>query len=762
MPLQISHLRRWFALAAIALSLVVAGAYLYAHWRARNALKEVPGKIGLEIQQSAQGFTVSRSEQGRTLFRIQASKAIQFKLGGRTELHDVTITLYGRDSNRFDQVYGADFEYDPQSGDVTAKGEVQIDLEANPEGLTKPDQAPPKELKNPIHLKTSGLLFNQKTGNAFTKEKIEFRIPQASGSAVGVSYAAADNVLTLQSQVSVVVNGSAPVRLTAVRGTITKNPRVVVLERPRLQGGSYQSEADKATLFLRPDNTLERVLASGNVRVQSEGAQPPQVRAEQLELLMAEQRDTLRTATLSGNVQMEAAGPQPIQGNAGRVVLNFTGKNLLTTVHAQENVKLVQHQKPSASLASGSSASASAQDVELTASGVDFFLTGGRRLDRAETSGAAQIVLRPAAPETGQQTLVTAAKFQARFDDLGQIASVRGAPAARIISSNPGNSPGRPDQVSTSSTVDAAFRPRSGIESIVQQGSFAYVDGERKAWADRARYTPADQMLVLTGSPRVADGGMTTTARTMRLNRATGDTFADGDVKSTYSDLKPQPGGALLASSDPIHVTARAMTAHQTPAVALYTGDARLWQNANVVEAPSIEFDRGRRSVLARGSPAQSVSTVLVQIDKSGKATPVTITSARLTYADSERKVHFEGGVQAKGADLTIAASQMDVFLLPRDQSSTSQSLAGAGRVDRIVAQRQVVITQPNRRATGDQLVYAAAEDKFVLTGGPPSIFDAEHGKITGVSLTFFRHDDRVLVEGSDSSPTVTQTRVAR
>src|SRR6266852_7034793 len=228
MPLQVSRLRRWFALAAIALSLVVAGVYFYARWRARNALQEVPGQIGIEVQQSAQGFTVSRSEQGRTLFKIQASKAVQFKQGGRAELHDVTITLYGRDSSRFDQVHGEVFEYDPQSGDVTAKGEVEVDLEANPEGLTKPDQAAPKELKNPIHLKTSGLLFNQKTGNASTKEKVEFRIAQASGSAVGVSYVAADNVLTLESQVNVVVNGPAPVRLTAVRGTIAKNPREVM------------------------------------------------------------------------------------------------------------------------------------------------------------------------------------------------------------------------------------------------------------------------------------------------------------------------------------------------------------------------------------------------------------------------------------------------------------------------------------------------------------------------------------------------------
>ena len=142
----------------------------------------------------------------------------------------------------------------------------------------------------------------------------------------------------------------------------------------------------------------------------------------------------------------------------------------------------------------------------------------------------------------------------------------------------------------------------------------------------------------------------------MRVNRTTGDAFADGDVKSTYSDLKPQPGGALLASSDPIHVTSRSMTAHSTPAIALYTGDARLWQDANVIEAPAIEFDRNRRSVVARGSPAQSVSTVLVQTEKSGKVTPVKITSSRFSYTDGERKAHFDEGVQAKGADLTIVS----------------------------------------------------------------------------------------------------------
>jgi lipopolysaccharide export system protein LptA len=81
-------------------------------------------------------------------------------------------------------------------------------------------------------------------------------------------------------------------------------------------------------------------------------------------------------------------------------------------------------------------------------------------------------------------------------------------------------------------------------------------------------------------------------------------------------------------------------------------------------------------------------------------------------------------------------------------------------------AEHSVVMTQPTRRATGDRLVYTAAEGKFVLTGGPlsgpPSIFDAERGKTTGDSLTFYRHDDRVLVEGKETSPTITRTEVAR
>jgi lipopolysaccharide export system protein LptA len=753
MALHVTRLRRWFAVGAIVVVAVVAGAYFAAKRRVDNTLKKVPEKIGIDIQQSAQGFTISKSEAGRTIFKIQASKVVQYKLGGHAELHDVNITIYGKDANRFDQIYGKDFEYDPQSGDVTAQGDVQIDLEPNPSGESSPDQAPPKELKDPIHFKTSGLVFNQKTGNAYTKERVEFQVPQAGGAAMGVTYVAKDRVLTLQSQVEVQFHGPDPMILTATRGTITKEPRLAVLDQPVVVSGSRRTRADKATLFLRPNNKIDRVLAEGNVVLEAKGESSGEVRATQLELLLTEQA-TLRRASFSGDVQIQTQGSQLMRGSAGRVLMTFRGKNELVNVHTQDNVRIWLRQ---VAVTSTPNTPAGEQDMELTAPAIDFLVAGGHRLRSAVTSGPPQLTIR-SVTQKGEQTLVTADKFSAQFDQAGKLASVRGAPNARIVNS----SAGQPDRVSTSDGVDAIFTPGKGIGAISQQGNVAYVDGERKAWGDRARYTPADHVLTLTGSPRVVDGGMTTTARSMRLNRLTGDALADGEVKSTYSELKAQPNGALLASASPIHVTARSMTAHKTPSVALYTGGARIWQEANVVEAPSIEFDRGHRTIQAKADPGQKVSMVLVQIDKKGKVTPVAVTASQLTYNDDDRKAHLQGDVVAKGGDLMISAAAMDVFFHPRGTESGNQTSAQAGRIDRIVAQHNIVITQPNRRAVGEELVYTADEDKFVLTGGTPSIFDAELGKITGVSLTFFRADDRVLVEGNQTSPTVTRTRVAR
>src|SRR5271169_2458691 len=175
MASPVSRLRRLFALGAILMIATVAGMYYYARFRLSKVVHDVPAKIGLDIQQTAEGFSISKSVEGRTLFTVSASKAVQFKGGGHAELHNVKIVIYGKDAGRFDRITGDDFEYDPTSGNVSAKGRVLIDLEANPEGIQHSDQSPPAQAREPIHLESDGLVFNKNTGDASASGKVVFQ-----------------------------------------------------------------------------------------------------------------------------------------------------------------------------------------------------------------------------------------------------------------------------------------------------------------------------------------------------------------------------------------------------------------------------------------------------------------------------------------------------------------------------------------------------------------------------------------------------------
>jgi lipopolysaccharide export system protein LptA len=264
---------------------------------------------------------------------------------------------------------------------------------------------------------------------------------------------------------------------------------------------------------------------------------------------------------------------------------------------------------------------------------------------------------------------------------------------------------------------------------------------------------------------------MTTTAQKVQINRATGEAFALGEVKSTYisqatAQSPPAPSGGLFGSPAPTHVTAAAMKAKSTPSLADYTGgpsgNVRLWQDSNMIEAPEIEFDNARRMVIATGNPIFPATMTLTQTDKAGKSTSVKLAGSKLTYTDADRVALYEGGVTANGQDFTATSKTMSIYLSSGNQVKENKMVTGSNRVERMVASGAVDLEQLGRKATGRQLVYTPAEEKFVLTGGPPSIFDAERGKITGDSLTFYRRDARVLVEGEPNSPVVTQTRVAR
>jgi lipopolysaccharide export system protein LptA len=779
---SVAQLRKWLVWSAVALLGITTISYYVAKLRVAPRLHVTPQQLGIDIQQTSEGFTLSKSEGGRTLFTIRASNAVQFKKGGKADLKNVHIVVYGQGHDRYDQIYGKEFTYDPSSGEVQGVGEVHIDLQGYAEGPLKPDQAPPEELKNPVHILTRSLSFNQKTGQAHTDDVVEFRTLQASGTATGAYYDANTSQLQLKSDVHLVTTGDNATDIVASSATIQKEPRQATLFNAAIYQTDHTLTADKIAMVFEPDNTVQRAFAEGNVNIEARGPTIVDISGPRGDLNMGPQ-NTVKQAIVSGGARYNTRGDNLSRGSADTFILDFEAENQPRYLRMVKNAHLRQEPQPGKPGSPG-------QPMEIAADELNFLLEDGNELRTGDTVGKAQITIFPASTRTnaasdafasGQDigsanstTVATAGKFHATFAPGNRLQTLHGSPDARIVSL----SPGQPDKVSTSQKLDVAFAPDGGVAKLVQTGDFQYHEpsanadtGGRAIFAGSATYTPGDEILILRDSPRAIDGGMTTTADVLRVNRQSGEAFADNNVKTTYSDLKPQPDGALLATSDPVHVTAQHMVSRQQPGVAHYTGNVRLWQAANVVRAPVIDFDQQNRTLIAHADTAKSVSSLFVQQGQDGKITPVDVTADKLTYVDAERRARYSGNVFVKSPSGTVSGQQIDIYLKPAnpsgyDSAASAKSVIpgtdGPSRLDHMVATGKVIVTEPNRRAVGARLVYTADDGKYYLTGKTASIFDAEHGQIWGDSLTFFSRDDRVLVESKAPVPTVTRARITK
>ena len=688
------RLRKFFAAGAVLVVLIACGFYLLGILKGRQTIPQVNNDIPANVDKNAKGFNLSKSEGGKTLFSIHAASVQQYKGGGKAALHDVSIVVFGRNQDRSDQIYGSDFAYDPVAKIITAEGEVRIDLEANSAAATPADQSPAAESRNLIHVKTSALTFNENTGIAQTKAPIEFRVPEGNGSAVGATYDSHGGVLMLKSAVKITSTGDRKATITGQSAVITKNPSKVVLQSAKVEEPQRTLSADKVTVFMRDDNTIERIVGSGNLHASSTGAKAFEVNANEGDLAMAADNQA-RSGVLTGDVTFAGKGDSPADGKAGKVLLSFGAANHLTKARAENAVQLKQ--------------GVPGKSQELHAAAVDLFVKNGKKIERAVTSAGPAEIVREQAPG---KTTISAGHFETTFNDQNRPALLYGTPDTKIVDSTPG----KPDRVLTARELTAKFNDKGEIVSADQSGDFHYQDGTQTASAARAKYVAAEETVLLTGSPRVMDTGITLTGDSIQLNRKTRSAFAQDNVKTTYTNMSAQPSGAMLASSDPIHVTGTSVNFNSATGVARYT-KSRLWQGPNIVEAPTISFDRNKRSLQAQGSQIGQVASVFVQKDKAGKLTPVNVTSDKLSYVDSERKAVFSGHVIVRAQDTTITSETVNVILLPRKNQTETQS---ASQLDRIVAQGDIKIQQAEQKGPGEPAGLHCGEDqKCVLTGSP-------------------------------------------
>jgi lipopolysaccharide export system protein LptA len=796
MRITVARLRRAILILAGLLVAVIIGFLGYARYRFHHFEKDLPARLGIDIQQTANGYTYSQSSRGHTLYTIHASKLIQYKEGGgNATLHDVAITLYGPvGSNRVDKIYGSDFSYDAKNQIVSAQGTVMIDLQ----GFGNDAQA--ASAQNMIHVKTSGLVFNQKTAQADTMQYTEFSFPKASGSSVGAHYNSKTGVLVLDSQVDLTTttNGN-PAVVRASHAEIVRDSKQAFLLNPQTEYESEKGSSDTAIVYFREDGSAQSIDSQGHVRVvTADGA----VITSSNSLTQLNARSQPTQADLGGGVNFVSNTPaESMHGTAVSGTLTFGANSMLKHAQFRDAVSFVDQVFH---LANDPNGTASRQ---MQATKVDIDFTPGPDpkksvAKKALATGNASVNLHTI-PSKGpdQVTTITGDQLLALLTPDGRaIQQLNGTGHTKVVdlAKDGSTNTSTGDRLEVTFNTQAKTTPNasqtaqaSQIETAIHDGNVVMTQTPQKkagatanpvtqtAWSQHAEYHDSDQILHLTGSPRLYDGQSLQLAATrIDYHRDTEDAGAAGNVKATYAQQKAQNGappastGPTLGGNGPVHITAdHAFLRHATDISTFYgsgSTDARMWQGINSILAPVIELTRTPQTLKAYGAPGSTGAVVNANLTSATgsnhQQSVVRVKSQTLFYSDPDRRGDFRGTVTAEDPDGVIHADQALVYLTPAPKTASGQPANQQAQLDHIVATGHVVLTQPGRRGVGEKLIYTADNGRYVLTGSqgnPPRVDDAVKGTTTGATLIFNSQDDSVVVSGGQSSA-VTETRTPK
>jgi len=781
MRVTAKRLRGWILAAAVLLVGVVTGFFLYGRYRFRHIVRDLPARLGINIQQTATGFSYSQSSQGHTLFTLQASKEFQMK-SGHVLLHNVDITLYGPPgSGRTDHIFGSDFDYDQSQGVAISHGQVRIQLE----GLNAA-KGDGRAAANAIQVQTSGLTFVEKTEQASTAEPVHFRLPRASGSAVGAEYNSKTGVLVLDSQVHITTSSrGTTAQIGAAHGTLERAKMQAFLTDATLDYKMEHGSADGATVDLRKDGTAEKIDAQGHVRMATE--QGATAEAETGVFLLDAKSQPLR-ADLGGGVSFaNAKAGERMQGTAESGTLTFAaagGTSDATELrHAEFRGNVTFSQEDSGQR--GNAGGTEARELTAQKVDVDFAKTAPQEpveATKAVAWGSPVLTLRQTSVQGGhaagtQTTRVHGDELVATLgpdntlralDGTGHTAiesqssdGARDTSRGDVLRATFEEQPMKRAAAAASGGGEQTAVPGSGgkrkkqpgprmqtvLETAVQDGHVVLTEIPARrattaggngaanapaepltAWADHAEYHGDDEVLTLTGHPWMQQGETTQiSAREIEYHRDTQDAAATGNVKATYTQ-GTQPGTAavpVMGGSGPVHVIAERATMHHATGQAFFYGTAqaraRMWQGPDSVLAPTIEIEHNESGLEAWGDRTRPevLANFVSAMGAKHEQSLVSVQSRRLDYSDRKRQADFEGEVTAEQGNEMIDADDALVFLKPEQKASSEHAAKRDSQIDRVVATGHVVFTQPGRRGEGAKLVYTADDGKYVLTGTP-------------------------------------------
>jgi lipopolysaccharide export system protein LptA len=546
---------------------------------------------------------------------------------------------------------------------------------------------------------------------------VTFSRGRMSGTSTGATYDQNRHVLWLLEDADVRVKpdekGAGAMHVTSkTAGMARLDHYMKFIGSARLDGEGHIVEADDATAFLtQDDEKVQRMELRGNSRITGKPGQsgPQSMRARDIDMTYAADGRTLQTAHLVENASLQ------LPGESGKPSKRISGKGIDITM------------APDGATVTNLTATENVQ-VDLPPDGE----APARRI-------RAHALLATGAPSTGSGPGgITNAAFVDNVE-FRETRAARGSLAAI-------------DRTARSQRLDVKTKPGFGdIESAEFHNSVHFTDGpETTADAPAAVYAIAKDELDLspgqgdTGTgPHVSNGRIKVDARNVQMTLTSQKMKADTNVRSVMQQSKDAKKDAnavkmpsMLKEDKPVHVKSNRLDYDGDKSVAIYSGNAHLWQDDTDIKADTITLEDKTGNLHA----ATSVTTRMTLEEADDKPSagktpktpsqPTTTTADDLVYEDAKHRATYTGNPHMKGPDGDVTADKIELFLAEQ-----------GGQLERAEADGNVVSKQENRRAYGKHLTYVSKEDIYTMVGLPAKVYDdvAPNCKYTEAATVTFK-----------------------
>ncbi|MGH9704801.1 MAG: LPS export ABC transporter periplasmic protein LptC [Candidatus Acidiferrales bacterium] len=772
---------RWSAMAALSIAVVVAGFYSLRVWREAIARRHAPPPVPEEVHQQSAAFSFSKVDGDRTIFTVRASHATEFKDQNKSVLEDVWITIYGKESNRYDNLHAQQCNYNPASGHIVCQGAVQIDLQSAEEA---------RQTQEPriIHVATKNISFDRDSGEISTEEPVEFRFPSGEGRGTGISYQTRSEQVRLEKEVELKLSQSTPTALPVVFNGSSlefgRDERKMVLSGPvRAVQGARTLVAGNLVLEFDEQMHARQAVASGKAELRNTAPQEPATVVADHIVAALDPSGSVERITAEGNVRAHrtlAGGSEDFE--AKRVEISMDPKqNQPRAVNATDTVRIASQQN-----GDSRRLETSALAIRFAANGPSGHSSKTTRIEELDTLAPGTIETK----SSDETTRIHAGKFSAAFDGAGRMQQLLGHAGVEVNRQLGKN----PPQVSSADDLLAKFDANGEWTRLEESGHMRFRQGDRTAQAGRGIMDRASDQITLEAPPGamsakvdrplIADSQAQTAATSIVVNQRTGEVQASGSVQSSYftasspNSIQPPNPNYPNFGKGTAHISADKLVGNTMAGNAVYTGHARLWQGESVIQAGRIEFWRQDQRLDARDNVLallpQAPQTIQPPDPKvrpaQQKTSPAVlwhVQAPHLQYWGDQGRALLDGGVRAESLQGSLISKTLELFLTPEapggKQASAPSGLNNSQRqLSRGLARGGVVVRQGDRQGTAEQGEYFAAEGKFVLSGGQPTITDASRDTTTGRQLTFFTASDTILVESQEGSSTLTKHRVEK